>query len=269
MPDQQTDTIDPVDPPWPADEPPSATGDSKPGGHDSGRDRLRAALLHPRRRQAIVAVLLAVVGFSAVVQVRTNNIDDTYSTLREQDLIDVLSGLAGTSQRARNEIDRLEQAKRGLQTDSQRQAEALAQAQQQVDTLNILAGLVPVTGPGIRVTITEQTGPVDIDSVLDTIEELRSAGAEAMQFNGEVRVVAQTSLEDEVGGFSLDGQLVTSPYVIDVIGDPHTLSGALVFNQGPASQLRDDGADVQIDELERIDIESIHDQERPEFAQPD
>ena len=86
------------------------------------------------------------------------------------------------------------------------------------------------------------------------MEELRSAGAEAMQFNGQVRVIAQTSLEDAVGGFSVDGTLVTSPYVIDVIGDPHTLHGALVFNQGPASQLRDDGAEVQIDELERVDI---------------
>ena len=261
MPDLDTDTRQPAGPP--------ARGETGEGRGTSGRDRLRAALLRPGRRQLVVALLLAVVGFAAVVQVRTNDIDDSYSTLREQDLIDVLSGLAGTSQRARSEIDRLEQDKRDLQSDSRRLGAALRQAQEQVDTLNILAGLVPVTGPGVRITITEQTGPVDIDSVLDTIEELRSAGAEAMQFNGEVRVVAQTSLEDEVGGFSVDGQLVTSPYVIDVIGDPHTLSGALVFNQGPASQLRDDGAEVQIDELERIDIESIHDSERPEFAQPD
>jgi uncharacterized protein YlxW (UPF0749 family) len=274
MPDQDTGTRATAEPqpanehPRSPDVPPPAVEAGKAGGHDVGRDRMRAALVHPRRRQAIVAVLLAVLGFAAVVQVRTNDVDDSYSSLREQDLIDVLSGLAGTSQRARNEIDRLEQAKRGLQSDSQRQAEALAQAQQQVDTLDILAGLVPVTGPGIRVTITEESGPVDIDSVLDTVEELRSAGAEAMQFNGEVRVVAQTSLEDAVGGFSVAGHLVTSPYVIDVIGDPHTLSGALVFNEGPASQLRDDGADVDIDELERIDIEAVHDQERPEFAQP-
>jgi uncharacterized protein YlxW (UPF0749 family) len=203
-----------------------------------------------------------------VVQVRTNDVDDSYSTLREQDLIDVLSGLAGTSQRARSEIDRLEQTRRQLRSDSERQGAALAQAQQQVDTLSILAGLVPVTGPGVRMTITEQSGPVDIDSILDTIEELRSAGAEAMQFNGQVRVVAQTSLEDAVGGFTVDGTLVTSPYVIDVIGDPHTLNGALVFNQGPASQLRDDGAEVEIEELERIDIESVRASERPEFAQP-
>ena len=61
-------------------------------------------------------MLLAVVGFGAVVQVRTNDVDDSLSTLREQDLVDVLSGLAGTSQRARTEIDRLERVKRGLET---------------------------------------------------------------------------------------------------------------------------------------------------------
>jgi hypothetical protein len=42
-----------------------------------------------------------------------------------------------------------------------------------------------------------------------------------------------------------------------------------VFNQGPASQLRDDGADVQIDELEKVDIESVREAVRPEFAQPE
>ncbi len=224
---------------------------------ESGRDRLRSAVVHPHRRQVLVAVLLAVVGFAAVVQVRTNDLDDTYASLREQDLIDVLSGLAGTSQRARSEIERLEQTKRELQSESRRRQAAIEQAQQQVNTLGILAGTVPVTGPGIRITITEETGPVDIDSVLDTIQELRSAGAEAMQINGEVRVVAETALEDAVGGISVDGVRLTSPYVIDVIGDPHTLHGAMVFSQGPVSQLRDDGATVEIDELERVDIESV------------
>ena len=245
-----------------------ATG-SGAGDPGSGRERLRAALLHPRRNQAVVAVLLAVVGFGAVVQVRTNDVDDSLSTLREQDLVDVLSGLAGTSQRARNEIDRLERVKRGLQNDSEQQAEALAQAQQQADTLSILAGTVPVTGPGVRITITEQTGPVDIDSVLDTIEELRTAGAEAIQVNGKVRVIAQSYLEDAVGGFSVDGTLLTSPYVLDVIGDPHGLHEAMLFREGPSAQLHDDGAEVDIDELETIDIESVVESDRPEFAQPE
>lgn len=262
MPDVDSPTRPPARPPAHGDGP-GNQGEAGRGRGTTGRDRMRAALLHPGRRQVIVAFLLAVLGFGAVVQVRTTDVDDRYSGLREQDLVEALSGLAGTSQRARSEIARLEQTKRELQSDSQQLGTALEEAQQQVDTLNILAGLVPVTGPGVRITITEQTGPVDIDSVLDTIEELRSAGAEAMQFNGQVRVVAQTSLEDAVGGFELDGTLLTSPYVIDVIGDPQALHGALVFRDGPASQLRDDGAEVQIDELERVDIESVVQADRP------
>ena len=48
-------------------------------------------------------MLLALVGFAAVTQVRSNQVDDTYAGLREQDLIDILNGLAGTSQRAEAE----------------------------------------------------------------------------------------------------------------------------------------------------------------------
>ena len=92
---------------------------------------------------------------------------------------------------------------------------------------------MPVTGPGIRITITEETGQVDIDSLLDTVQEMRTAFAEAMQFNGQVRVVASTSFEDGVGGIYVDGTLLEPPYVIDVIGDPATLHGGMVFPEGP------------------------------------
>ncbi len=180
-----------------------------------------------------MAVLLAIVGFAAMTQVRANQQDDTYQGLRDQDLIDVLNGLAGTSQRAQAEITRLENARAELLTSTSAREAALEQARTEADTLEILAGSVPVTGPGIRITIEEVDGPVDIDSLLDTVQELRTAGAEAMQFNGEVRVVAQTSFEDGVGGIEVDGQLLEPPYVIDVIGEPATLSGGTGVRPGP------------------------------------
>lgn len=234
----------------------------------SGRQRLRDALLRPGRPQVVVAVLLAIVGFALMTQVRANHQDDSFQGLRDQELIDVLNGLAGTSQRAQAEITRLENTRAELQSSTSAREAALEQAQQQADTLEILGGTVPVTGPGIRITIDEVDGPVDIDSMLDTVQELRAAGAEAMQFNGEVRVVAQTSFEDGVGGIDVDGQLLEPPYVIDVIGEPGTLSGALVFAQGPIDQLEDDGATVDVAELRSLDIESVVPTTRPQFADP-
>ena len=96
------------------------------------------------------------------------------SSLREQDLIDVLNGLAGTSQRARSEIDRLEQHRRDLQSDSAPAGGG--------------AGAGPAAGrharhpgragAGHRARASgspspSRPGPVDIDSILDTVEELR------------------------------------------------------------------------------------------------
>ena len=235
----------------------------------TGRQRLTHALMHPGRAQVVVAVLLAVVGFAAVTPVRGHQVDDTYAGYREQDLIDVLNGLAGTTQRAQAEISRLESTRQDLQSNTDARQAALTQAQDRADTLAILAGLVPVTGPGIRVTVTETDTPINIDTVLDMIEELRAAGAEAMQVNGKVRIVAQSSIEDAAGGISIDGTVLTSPYVFDVIGDPHTLSGALSFPSGPTEQFEEAGATVDVNELKSLDIESVRQPGQTEYAQPD
>lgn len=236
----------------------------------SGRQRLVAALFKPSRGQFVVALLLAVVAFAAITQVRANEVDDTFAGSREQDLIDILNGLAGTTQRAQAEIARLEQTREDLQSDTDARQSALLQAQTEADTLSILAGLVPVTGPGIRITVKEIDGSVDVDTMIDTIQELRTAGAEAIQINGQVRIVAQSSFEDAVGGILVDGELLSAPYVIDVIGEPHTLSSSgMDFPNGPRSQFESDGAEVDIQELASLDIESVRDPVQPEFSQPD
>jgi uncharacterized protein YlxW (UPF0749 family) len=232
-----------------------------------GLQRLREALFRPSRAQVVVGVLLAVLGFAAITQVRTNNTDNSYAGYREQDLVNVLSALAGSSQRAQNEINGLESTRRQLEQNRQAQSAALAAAEKQAQELSILAGWVPVTGPGIRLTVTEGPRPVDVDSVLDTIEELRSAGAEAMQVNGEVRLVAQSAVESAPGGLRIDGTLVTSPYVFDVIGDPHTLSGALNLVDGPIAQFKDADAAVNLVERDSLDITAVRQPTTPQFAQ--
>ncbi|WGX94322.1 DUF881 domain-containing protein [Nocardioides sp. L-11A] len=232
-------------------------------------DRLRAALLRPSRRQLVAAVLLALLGFGAVTQVRLTGVDDDYTGLREQELIDLLDGLAGTRQRTEAEIDRLEEVAGGLRDDSTRRQTAIDQAEDEVDNLNILAGLVPVTGPGLRVRITEDEGRVRLASLLDTIQELRTVGAEAIAVNGRVRVVAQTSFAEIDGGFEIDGERVEGPYVIEAIGEPSVLAGAINFSLGPRKQLEDDGATVDVEERRTIDIEAVVRRDEASYAVPD
>ncbi|THI96665.1 DUF881 domain-containing protein [Nocardioides sp.] len=231
--------------------------------------RLRQAMLRPSRKQVVAGMLMALLGFAAVTQVRVAGTDDSYAGLRQQELVDLLSALSATRQRTESEIDRLERVAADLRDDTTKRQTALDQAQGEVDDLSILAGLVPVTGPGIRITVTESEGRVRQASLLDTVQELRTVGAEAIAINGTVRVVAQTSFAETDGGFTIDGVQVEAPYVIDVIGEPGVLSSAISFALGPKQQLEQDGAEIQVQELRSIDIEAVTTTDEPSFAVPD
>ena len=78
-----------------------------------GRARLREALRRPSSRgQVIVAVLLAVLGFAAVTQVKANDKDDQYVGARQGDLVQYINNLSLASQRT--EADELKPGKRKL-----------------------------------------------------------------------------------------------------------------------------------------------------------
>lgn len=245
---------------------------STPPGDDreaaTGRERLRDAFLRPSRAQLVVGVLLAVLGFAAIVQVQETEVADTFAGYREQELIDVLNGLYSTMQRAEAEIDQLEETRDELRSDTTRRKTALEAAQEDVETLNILAGLVPVTGPGVRVTVREVDAPVDPAHLVDMVQELRTAGAEAIQVNGKVRLVAQSAFEDAEGGIVVDGQRLEPPYVFDVIGEPANLENALTFLEGPRTNIERNGGTMEIAERKAIDIEAVRRPVEPEYAEP-
>lgn len=235
----------------------------------TARERFRAFVIRPGRSQILVGVLLAALGFAAVTQVRSTELDDTYEGVREEELIEIFNGLTGTSDRTRKEIARLEQTRRELLVDSSARAAAIEQAETRLRTLNVLAGLVPVTGPGLRITVTEQSGRISIDSLLDMVQELRTAGAEAMEFNDEIRLVASSSFSDVDGVIHLDGVPLRSPYVLEVIGESHTLATGVKFRSGPVTRLREkEDAEVNIEELDAVDIESVRELSTAEFAEP-
>lgn len=264
---------EPDPPPHPAPHPEShAERDDVPSTaaepREDGRSRLWRAFSRPTRGQVVVAMLLALVGFAGVTQVRSNQVDDTYAGLRQQDLIDILNGLAGTTQRSQDEIQRLESTRDDLQSDTSARQAALEQARQQAQVLSILAGTVPVRGPGVTITIREASGQVRVGPFIDMVQALRTAGAEAMQINHEVRVVAQTAFEDGDGGLFVDGRLLEAPFTIDVIGPPGNLVAALRFPDGPQDQFaEDDGAALTFKEVSSVDVETVRDRVEADAAQ--
>lgn len=237
-----------------------------------GRDRLVAALKRPSSRgQITAAVLLAVVGFASVVQVQSNERDNDYEGMREEDLVQLLNSLASASQRTENDIAQLEQTRASLRSDTDSRRAALEQARERANVLGILAGELPAVGQGIVVTVEDPEGKVGIDQMLNGIEELRDAGAEAIEINNTVRVVAQTALEDGEDGIVVDGTELAAPYTLEVIGDPKTLAGALNIYGGFVEDIEDPntiGGDVVIEESSSVEVATLVEPREPEYAEP-
>ena len=186
---------------------------------------------------AVIAMLTAVLGFAIVTQVRANSRSDNLGNLREDDLIGILDNQDARADRLRQQIADLQQTLSRLQDSGDRNAAAQQQAEQEAQALAVLLGTAPATGPGVVVTITDPAHKLAAEDLLDVVEELRGAGAEAIQF-GTIRVSTTTAFTDAAGAVAVDGIDQSAPYQVIAIGDAKTLDTALNIPGGVASVVR-------------------------------
>jgi len=179
-----------------------------PGAQPGAGRRLRRALLRPGRGQIVVGLLLAALGAAAVTQLRLAGADDDYAGMRQADLVQALNGLQAASSRTEQEISDLRQTRDSLRSTRNRRDVALRQTREELTVLGVLAGTVSTSGPGIRIKVQIPDDQLSLNYLLDGIEELRDAGAEAMEFNDSIRVVAQTAFEEGPDGLEVDGRPV-------------------------------------------------------------
>jgi len=240
------------------------------------RRRALRELAHPRwsRGQAVAAVLLAVLGFAATVQVRSNDRDARFTGARQAELIALINSLSLAADRARAETDELKDTRDQLRGSTDDDTAALELARRQEQTWGILAGTVAVRGPGVRITVDPRGAGVGTDQILNGLQELRDAGAESIEINDRVRVVAQTALTDTAGNggrvpaIRVDGVALQPPYVIDAIGDPDTLASGVDFQGGFITEVEDVGGAVRVERAQRIEIATLHAVQRLRYATP-
>jgi uncharacterized protein YlxW (UPF0749 family) len=103
--------------------------------------------------------------------------------------------------------------------------------------------------------------------LLDALQELRDAGAEAVQI-GDVRVVVSTYFTDTPDGIEVSGRRVRSPYVIRAIGGSATMASAMDIPGGVNESVRRLGAVSTVDQRDKVSITALHTLEEPQYARP-
>lgn len=153
-----------------------------------------------------------------------------------------------------------------LRADNTKLQNALASQNSSSKVLNdslqeakMFAGLTEVEGPGVTVTLRDSTKPMPAQAdpraanihdgdVLQVVNVLWHAGAEAICVNKH-RIITRSSFTCVGLVILVDGTPIASPVVIQAIGDPETLKGALNTRQAILDQIRHDYDDPNMVEL--------------------
>ncbi|MFJ1754504.1 DUF881 domain-containing protein [Kitasatospora sp. NPDC088134] len=236
-----------------------------------GRARLKAAMWPPRvsRGQLVVALLLFALGLALAIQVRSTNDHSQLRGARQEDLVRILDELDGRQQRLQLEKTQLEQSLAQLENSSNQAKEAQEQTRKKAAELGVLAGTERATGPGIVLTIDDPQGLVKADMLLDTLQELRAAGAEAIQIN-DVRVVAGTYFTDNAsgGGVQIDGKSVSQPFRFVVVGNPQDLTPALNIPGGVVRSLEKQQARATIVQQQKVVVDALATPKPLQYGKP-
>jgi len=243
-------------------------GMTTPASRASGRHQQR----RNRRAGVLIGLLSGLLGFGLVVQVQSTESQAGLGTARQEDLVRILDDLNARDERLRREIGELEATRRELGSGAAGDDAALNEARRRARELGILAGTVPATGPGLVVTIREHDRRLPADLLLDAVQELRGAGAEAIQVTGAdgaaVRIGASSWFVDGNEGIVIDDRQLRAPYTVVAIGDPPTMDAALRIPGGVEATVQQADATVRIEQRPKVAVTALREVKPPQYARP-
>ena len=225
-------------------------------------------------KRVVAAITLGIVCFvltiAIFVQIKTtNNSNSTVAqTMEENDLRDQVLRMKekydNIYAELQNATKKLEQVRENATKDD---SEAKAK-QEELRLNNMLLCQSDMTGEGVIITLEDGTtnnsdvlsslAATDVmvhnSDLLQIVNDLKNAGAEAISINGE-RIVQTSSITCEGIIIKINNKKLGSPYVIKAIGSAATLETSLSIPGGYLDIMKNDGVIVDIKKSDGLTVE--------------
>ena len=225
-------------------------------------------------KRVVAAITLGIVCFvltiAIFVQIKTtNNSNSTVAqTMEENDLRDQVLRMKekydNIYAELQNATKKLEQVRENATKDD---SEAKAK-QEELRLNNMLLCQSDMTGEGVIITLEDGTTNnsdvlssltatdviVHNSDLLQIVNDLKNAGAEAISINGE-RIVQTSSITCEGIIIKINNKKLGSPYVIKAIGSAATLETSLSIPGGYLDIMKNDGVIVDIKKSDGLTVE--------------
>ena len=189
-----------------------------------------------KQTQAIIlGIMCLILTIGISVQIKTVNSNGT-TTSANQELNNLKTQVLKMKEKCEASYNKLEQAQTELEKTRKNVAsndEQLKQLEEEIKKYSVILGTTDANGPGVTVTVADATGqesllalvdPIvhDVD-ILEIVNELKNAGAETIEVNGQ-RIVASTAISCDGNVIVVNGEKVSSPFTINAIGLPERMA---------------------------------------------
>ncbi len=204
---------------------------------------------------SVICIVLFAVMFMQFKTVEETDIT-AIENMRETELRTAIAEWKGKYEEA---VEQLEANKKTI-TEYEKTIEENGETSELVDKdleeSNMKLGKTDIYGEGIVITLSNTNEyTIDTFDLIDLINELRYAGAEAISIN-DVRILGSTFISQPQDGLTIiGGQRVASPFVVKVIGNQTYLSSSLSLkDSGYIDRNRARGMQVVLEAKNNIQI---------------
>jgi len=208
---------------------------------------------------SIMSVILACVifaQFKVVNEVDMAQIEYMSEQQLKQSIIEWKEKYETTETKIKDTIKKIQEYEDKLESND----EARELVKKELSEAKKIFGITNVEGDGIIVTLTDtDEKSYNYKDLLDLVNELREAGAEAISINNE-RIINITDIVDISSRYiRINGDKVSSPYVVKAIGDKTYLKSAITIKNGYVDLREKDGYKISIQEKSNMKINKYSD----------
>lgn len=202
-------------------------------------------------------VVAIVVGFMVAANL-SKSPEQNLSGLRQDDLVRVLNDVVRKTGQLQQEQRILKERVAELRKSSTTQEQAQIAAREQARIRGVLAGTVPAVGPGLEFTLYDPQKKLKARHFVTLLEELRNAGAEAIEVSG-VRISTRSWFTQASAGQTIiaDGTVLSTPYEWKAICSPITTETALEIPGGAFATIRLAGGEITLKQSDSVQIDSV------------
>lgn len=209
--------------------------------------------------------------------IQKSYLDGQTPSQKTAELVTELNKVKSDKESLMEELERLESQLDEIQVSASEESIIVKNLTEEINRYKEFSGMTKLEGAGVLITIDNPPSDVNLSLeknitydyrlILDLLNELYSAGAEAIAIN-EQRLVNNSEFRTAGNQVNVNTVPIAPPFVIKAIGNSKTLDGALNQRFGIVQNIREQGYYIEIKQVETLEVPAFNGSIKFNYAKP-